>query len=66
MAGNTRGKIKEQLEGIHRDFDWTQRHIAVTLELVQDKNPAVTESMKSLNEAVVTLDELVMGVYAGI
>ncbi len=66
MAGNTRGKIKEQLEGIHRDFDWTQRHIAVILELIKEHNPDLSGSFRSLNDAIIELDNLAMGLYAKI
>ncbi len=34
MAGNTRGKLKENFEGVHRNFDWCQKHIAKSLEQV--------------------------------
>ena len=34
MAGNTRGKLKENFEGVHRNFDWCQKHINSSLELI--------------------------------
>jgi len=34
MAGNTRGKLKEEFEGIHRNMDWCMKHINVSLELI--------------------------------
>ena len=34
MAGNTRGKLKENFEGVHRNFDWCIKHINVSLELI--------------------------------
>lgn len=34
MAGNTRGKLKEHFEGIHRNFDWSLHHINVSLALI--------------------------------
>jgi len=34
MAGNTRGKMKEHFEGIHRDFDWSLHHINASLLLI--------------------------------
>lgn len=34
MAGNTRGKLKEQYEGIHRNFDWCVKHVNTSLELI--------------------------------
>lgn len=34
MAGNTRGKLKENFEGVHRNFDWCMKHINASLELI--------------------------------
>lgn len=34
MAGNTRGKLKEHMEGIHRNFDWIVHHINSCLQLI--------------------------------
>jgi hypothetical protein len=34
MAGNTRGKLKEHFEGIHRNFDWSLHHINTALALI--------------------------------
>jgi len=34
MAGNTRGKLKECFEGVHRNFDWSLKHINKSLELI--------------------------------
>lgn len=34
MAGNTRGKLKEHYEGVHRNFDWCLKHINTSLELI--------------------------------
>jgi len=34
MAGNTRGKLKEHFEGVHRNFDWCGHHIASSLVLI--------------------------------
>lgn len=34
MAGNTRGKLKEHFEGIHRNFDWSLHHIHTALALI--------------------------------
>ena len=34
MAGNTRGKLKEHFEGVHRNMDWCTKHINESLELI--------------------------------
>ncbi|KKL61776.1 hypothetical protein LCGC14_2191910 [marine sediment metagenome] len=35
MAGNTRGKLKEHFEGIHRNMDWALHHIAKSATLIE-------------------------------
>jgi len=34
MAGNTRGKLKENFEGVHRNFGWCLKHINNSLDLI--------------------------------
>jgi len=34
MAGNTRGRLKEKFEGVHRNLDWSTRHINEALGLI--------------------------------
>lgn len=36
MAGNTRGKLKEHFEGIHKNFDWVLRHVEISLALIAE------------------------------
>ena len=64
MAGNTRGKLKEQFEGIHRNFDWSQTHCERALELIRQHNPKLTGMVKALHKGIKTLDELSQQVYA--
>ena len=64
MAGNTRGKIKEHFEGIHRNFDWIIYHCQKILGLIKDKNPGLTEATNALAKGVKTLDEIVQGLYS--
>lgn len=66
MAGNTRGKIKEHLEGIHRNCDWQIYHIQTVLELIEDKNPTLTKSMKTLAESCKAVDEFNQLIYSKI
>lgn len=64
MAGNTRGKLKEEFEGIHTNFDWVKRHCEKALVLIKQHNPSLTASIKSLAEFVDTLDDLAQDVYS--
>lgn len=34
MSGNTRGKLKEHFEGVHRNMDWALHHIQQSLTLI--------------------------------
>ncbi len=63
MAGNTRGKLKEQFEGVHNNFTWSQKHLESSLILIQDHNPKLTDGVKKLYEAIVELDKLAQGIY---
>lgn len=64
MAGNTRGKLKETFEGVHRNLDWTLKHTEAALILIQEKHPHLSEAIKTLQKGVKTLDELAMNIYA--
>jgi hypothetical protein len=37
MAGNTRGKLKEHLEGVHRNMDWAIHHVAKSATLLENQ-----------------------------
>ncbi len=64
MAGNTRGKLKEQFEGVHNNFTWSQRHLESSLVLIQEHNPALSDGVRRLYDAIVELDKLAQGIYA--
>ena len=64
MAGNTRGKLKERFEGVHRNFNWSTVHCEKALELIKDHRPNLSEAVKSLAKGIKTLDELAMQIYA--
>lgn len=34
MAGNTRGKLKENFEGIHNNFNWCLKHVSKSLDQI--------------------------------
>lgn len=63
MAGNTRGKLKEQFEGIHNNNNWALNHIEKSLLLIQDHNPALSESMGTLAEGYKALDDVAQAIY---
>ena len=63
MAGNTRGRLKERFESIHRDMDWAKQHCAASLVLIQEHNPNLSEAISSLATGIDTLDELAQNIY---
>ena len=35
MSGNTRGKLKEHFEGVHRNLDWSIHHLVASTALIE-------------------------------
>lgn len=64
MAGNTRGKLKEQFEGVHRNFEWIKQHLEKSLILIKEHHPHLSGAIDSLNTGCKTLDELAMAIYS--
>lgn len=64
MASNTRGKLKEKFEGIHRDFTWAQQHCEVSLSMIKDYNPKLSSAIKLLHKGISELDKLAQSIYA--
>lgn len=64
MASNTRGKLKEEFEGIHRNFDWITHHCQKALDLIKDKNPGLTKAVTTLHKGVETLDKITQDLYS--
>ncbi len=64
MAGNTRGKLKEHFEGIHRNFDWIMYHCQKSLDLIEDKNPALTKAVEAIAKGVDIIDKGVQKLYS--
>jgi hypothetical protein len=50
MPSNTRGKIKEHLEGVHRNTEAIKSHLSTILALVADKNIGLTKGINALSE----------------
>jgi len=66
MAGNRRGKLKEELEGIHRDYDWVIAHCQKAIALIGDDNPGLTSFFESVMAEAKAMDEAAMEVYSTI
>jgi len=37
MSGNTRGKLKEHFEGVHKNLNWSLHHIAKSATLIEQQ-----------------------------
>jgi len=66
MAGNTRGRLKERFEGIHRNFDWITEHCQQSLTLIKEHHPKLSGAIKALAKGVQQLDELAQDIYGKI
>jgi len=66
MAGNTRGKLKEHFEGIHRDFEWVKDHCEKMMKLIAGRNPKLTEAIEVFAKEIEELDKLVLSLYSAI
>lgn len=66
MAGNSRGRLKEHFEGVHKNFEWAKNHIAQSIILTHEHHKPLTQALEDLNKGIEVLDELAMGIYARI
>lgn len=66
MAGNTRGKLKEHFEGMHRNFDWLDDHCKKSILLIAGRTPELTDAVQALQTEINALDKLVQGLYSTI
>lgn len=67
MAGNTRGKLKEHFEGIHRNMDWSLAHVQKSLDLIANQL-AYTEAMVAVQGDLAKVEQVLNQnpLYAGI
>jgi len=67
MAGNTRGKLKEHFEGIHRNFEWSIVHVQKSLTLIATQL-SFTEAMVAVKGDAEAEEKTLMqnSLYSGI
>jgi len=63
MASNTRGKLKEHTEGIHRNTEAIKTHLVKCLELIEDKQPQLTRALRAMGEMNDLLDKSAQKIY---
>jgi len=64
MAGNTRGRIKEHLEGCHKNYEWIKVHLEATTILIQEHNPKLKSGIEGVAKANAMLDESLLKIYS--
>jgi len=64
MGLNTRGKVKEHLEGCHKNTEAIMTHLAKIDILVGDKSPTVNELVRVLGEVTKQLDDFIQDAYS--
>jgi len=66
MASGTRTKIREHLEGIHKNTEASKQHCIKCLELIGSKNPQLSMSIKKLADINNMFDEFAQKIYSHI
>lgn len=66
MASGTRGKLQEQLEGVHKDCEWIRQHCDKCLSLVTVGHPELVNSFHALRKLADVVDESAQKIYAHI
>lgn len=64
MARNTRGKLKENLEGLHRNCEWIKQHCEKSLAILPDGYASLTKSFEGLIKINDQLDKFAMSIYS--
>lgn len=64
MAGNRRGKLKEEVEGLHRNFDWARVHSQKAKAILGESHPELHEMFDNIILAMNTMDEIAANIYS--
>ena len=64
MASTTRGKLKEQTEGIHRDCDWIKQHCTACLAMLPPEYESLRGNYEGLVKIADQLDSFALSLYA--
>ena len=63
MAGNTRGKIKEKLLGIHNNAEWIRSHSLQAADMMGDHHPDMVELFVKLSDMAQIIDDAAQKLY---
>lgn len=64
MAGNTRGKLKEEVEGLHSNFDWARVHAEKAKALLGGTHPELQEMFDNISKAMQQFDDIASDIYS--
>lgn len=64
MAGNARGKLKEEMEGIHKNLDWVSVHAQKAKMILGDAHPELHQMFDNIILATSTLDQIAADIYS--
>ncbi len=63
MSGNRRGKLKEHVEGIHRNCEWIKEHCIQSMALIGDDNKELPAAFSAIGAMIEQLDEFAGSLY---
>ncbi len=66
MSGNARGKLKEEMEGIHKNLDWVKVHSGKAKIILGETHPELHQYFDGLIAEMEVLDTIAAGIYAGL
>lgn len=64
MSGNARGKLKEEMEGIHKNLDWAGVHAQKGKAILGNTHPELHVMFDNIILAVQTIDEIAADIYS--
>lgn len=64
MSGNSRGKLKEEFEGIHRNLDWVSVHSQKCKLLLGETHPEIHAMLDALIAEMTIVDDGAARIYA--
>ena len=66
MASSTRGKLKENIEGIHRNCEWIHQHCTKSIALLPDDYKTLEDHFEGIMKITEQLDKFTLALYAKI
>ncbi len=66
MASGTRGKLQEQIVGIHKNCEWIIQHCNKSVALIEVGHPDLVNSFNALKRLIEFADESAQNIYSHI